>query len=376
LYKKIIPLFAFLVSLFSIKVSGQITAAQRQILFYPNRTQSETPQVNCTTPLPTANICNYFTNNNFIPTSNYVLDPANPNAGAIDPFYLDLVPSWLPAQGSPKLYDYVGFWSNAIVAPPPPATGYASMAIEWEGNLNLSSGIAQKIPPLQPNSNYVLSFFIRTSAAQAPSTPLNVDIVLIKCTDYGLIAVNAGSANPAITPPLPPNAQKIFCQTSFNNTSNWEKKIVAFTTGSQVYDMVWIYAVGKSSPSPAGVLDFAYPELIGNSTFTAGPAVNPQLPTCTVIIGPTVNNCGVANANYRWKKPDGTYTPESQSQQYQVDASIASNVGIWTLEMIPATGTINTNNNCSILPPAIMATSTVNVPACAAVNCILLPTIQ
>jgi hypothetical protein len=200
----------------------------------------------------------------------------------------------------------------------------------------------------------------------------------MRCSDYGLISANAGSASPAITPPVPSISQKVFCQTGFNNTTAWEKKVVAFTTGNQVYDMVWIYAEGNNNVTPAGILDFAYPELISNasSNFSAGSSPNPQLPNCLVTIGPTNNNCGVNNASYRWVRPNGTYTPVSQSQQFLVDASIASNVGLWTLQMIPSAGTINVNNTCSILPPQTIASSTVNVPACAAANCIILPTIK
>jgi hypothetical protein len=380
IFKKNSSLLICLTILISGNVSAQITAAQRQLLFFPNRTgiQTEIPQPNCTTPQPSTNICNYFTNNNFTPTSSYVLNPANPNAGAIDPFYLDLVPNWLSAQGSPKLYDLVGFWTTATVAPPPPATGYASMAVEWQSNINLSSGIAQQIAPLQANSNYLLSFFIRTSAAQAPASPLNVNVVLMRCSDYGLISANAGSANPSITPPRPSISQPVFCQLEFNNTTAWEKKVVAFTTGNQVYDMVWIYAEGINNINPTGILDFAYPELIATraTNFTAGPSPNPQLPNCLVTIGPTNNNCGVNNASYRWVRPNGSYTPVSQSQQFLVDANVVSNVGVWTLQMIPSAGTINVNNICSILPPQTIASSTVNVPACAVPNCIILPTIK
>jgi hypothetical protein len=348
--------FRLLAVLTVVMFLGKVSVAQdpvvknKPVLQKPSKTQ-----IDCSSQVSMGDACNFISNKSFTPIiqlpANRVLNPFNA---------MSLIPSWEASHGTP---DLVNGNLATVVQPPSPANGLDFMYATNDANTqDISEGIVQRIPALTTNHNYVLSFFKRRPLN--PGLTLNhFYIELMKCADFAQIQNDLGFITPVI--PAGTNHQTIYCETSVMNPG-WEQVVVQFTATSP-YDVIWFYPQQDLNGSTQGVvgLNVSSPELIDVTGFTAGlpPSPAPVPPNCNVTIGPATNNCGVLNAVFRWHKPDGSlYTtiPSGQNQQINIDGSIPSNAGNWTLRMdVP--GTVTTSNTCS-QPLNVFAS--VNVPLC------------
>jgi hypothetical protein len=303
----------------------------------------------------TLSTCNLISNNNF--------NTNTPVFNAGQPFNDLVVTNWSASHGSPQLTDgYLPFYIPiTTLAPPVPATGYAFMWSITQGNQG--EGIGQKIPSLTPGHNYLLTFFKRQTGFQNFTETLDqFNIETMHCGDYNFIST------PTFIIPLPPvNNQKVFCQTNFNNSTSWERNAVTFTALAN-HDAIWIYP-RNTTPNKNNGVNFAYPELIDITNFSAGTAVVDNA-TCLTTIGPVIPNpCTVYNTTYEWVSPSGTIIPIANpavSQQITVDATNTANVGVWKLRM-KINNVVTTNNTCSNNVTAIE--KTVTVASCGSNPC-------
>jgi hypothetical protein len=210
--------------------------------------------INCSAISSSA--CNLITNNNFTPTTPY---------NWLDPFTTNAISGWTSSHGSPQITDVL----DPTLQPPAPATGFAYMFVSGTSG-GYGEGIAQKIPPLQQNNNYFLSFFMRVSLWLSPpynSSQLdNLYIVLLNCNDFN----NFPSPSYQI-PSFPSNYQIIYHGTSLTNQS-WEHIQISFTA-NESYDMIWIFP-DQTNADFSGV-DFAYPIL---SEGSPTPIITPSGP--------------------------------------------------------------------------------------------------
>lgn len=305
-------------------------------------------EVDCS---PVSTNCNFFRNNDFSASTQY--NPNNPQHYT-DPFHNNLVPEWLPACGSPCIYDGINFNDP----PPPLSTGYAVISTLMDPWGILCEGIAQKIPTLTSGNNYLFSFFKRKKDFPPPITNAPVDnfyIVLMHCSDYAQLTPTLYDP-----PPIPTNrSQVIYCEKTVINTA-WEQVVLKFTPNDN-YDMAVIYVEQDGPLVPndnLGCLLITSLELIDATNFSAGPPPNPIPGQCNVTIGP---NCVIKNASFSWVGPTGPIA--NTNQHIQVDASIQQNIGLWTTTMTIPSATI-TNSLCGIQGTQVSASGSVNVPAC------------
>jgi Secretion system C-terminal sorting domain len=304
-------------------------------------------QIDCSPT--TISACNKISNNVF---SAPAYDPAN-QSHVQNPFGLQLVTDWYPSHGSANIYDGVNATLNT--APPFTGAGYTRMGTFLDVDGNQGEGIAQKIPQLIIGRNYAYSFFLkRAQEVAGNNNPVqNFYVVLMHCADYNSIYTSG-----YVTPSFPVNSQIIYCETGLF-TTNWKRIFNSFTANDD-YDMIWIFPkTGSNPPDNSAIALFSYPELIDISNFSAGssPALdNCSPPPRTVTIGPTVPNCSVYGAVFKWYGPNGLIIPAPANQQIDVDPSI--HFGTWTLKMeVPSA--VNVNNPCS---PQAQVAATVNVP--------------
>ena len=256
--------------------------------------------------------CNHIRNNNFTPNGTY--DPTYGSPTYYEPFNYNTVPHWVAAQGTPQIDDlfYQNHYGIGVVWPPPsPATGYAFLAANRfpDGTLH-TEGIVQKIKPVIAGHTYALSFF-KMLAGMFPSYDLDqFDIRLMRCSDFPLIY---NISDIYLVPNPPTYSQAIYCESTINNTS-WQQVTTTFIANDN-YDMIWIYPrVNGSTSTWLAAVDFAYPELIDVTNFTAGTIQ--EIAPCRTIIGPTTPNCSVANATFVWHGPNGqTLAASLPSQQ-------------------------------------------------------------
>lgn len=349
-------LLIFSLSLFSQKLSPKLSKVFENT--YPNKSAPVDVIIDCNA-IP-ANTCNYITNCNFTPESHY--DPFYIENHYIRPFELGLVPNWYQAQGTPQLTDgdwdfATHTWIDPPTPAPAPATYYAHVSSTfYAGGTSLTEGIAQKIYPLTPGKKYLFSFFDKIKDYLGASTLDEFNVVLMHCSDNSIFS------DPSIS--VPPNSQKILCQTNLSNQT-WQRFLTTFTATDN-FDMIWIFPKQKSvyPGLPFGWVgaDIAYPELIDISSFSAGSTPVPTPGNCNVLIGPRVPNCNVANAVFTWHGPNSQniVVTNPNDQRIQVNSNNPLEVGTWTLEMtVPNSQT--PNGVCSQLAKV---SATVTVPPC------------
>ncbi len=317
------------------------------------------------TPVLRSPSCNYIQNNNF----NTTVTPYSQT----DPFGLDQVNGWSSSHGRPTLADPFFGIQN-----PSTASNYALMKFGNSGGanpVNFSEGIVSKIAPLQVGGLYVFKFYELYPNYSFNSIPPfeQVDIYLIKCSDYSNFQVNSFQL-----PAVPTNSQRIFCETNLQAQpliplpQNWQNRVVNFQANDN-YDMIWVRPVPKVNGTYPSLTNYAFalPELIDASLkIIMTPAVqSPAICNYTL----QSNNCLLDNSQYLWTGPNGQTLI---GNLINVDVSNAQNVGTWNVEL--QINNVNTSNNtCSnssfplITGTVLHSCSTTTTPPC-----INLPLIQ
>lgn len=337
-----------------------------QIVGTPGNDPNDLP-INCT-EIHLNGACNYLRNINFTPYTNY--NPFVFQSHLTNPFGLNLVSQWDVSHGTPQITDGImdysvspATWLIQPSNPPFPATGYTNLFALPTTNPTvptISEGIVQKIPKLTPNKKYLFSFFNKFKNHQLNGSQSmdEFDIILLHCNIDGGVFNNNTFDPPTLTPG---QFQSIVCQTSINHTE-WQQYVTSFVA-TQDFDLVLIYPKKAIQTTGIPLIQFAYPELIDVSPtkFTAGPDPVVNYPNCTVTIGPPSPNCSVVGAVFTWTSPTGVNYLAPPSQQLQVDASIQSNVGNWTLTMTVPNALIP-NGGCST--PIGIITDEVYVAQC------------
>lgn len=287
----------------------------------------------CSGQLPMTD-CNLITNASFA-----INNPVGTNPGAYiaDPFQTN-VNGWQPTHGSADL--------NKFGAPPLANINYASIGIS---DLDVygagGEGISTKIPRLVAGRKYALSFFLSTSLQQGlPPLDFSLNILLINCQNM--------FTGQSTIPTYPSQRQMIYCE-SFVNVINsiWRQVYVEFTA-QDTYDMIWVLP-NTIAPPPTDLrvsyINFAFPELIDVTDFTAGYVVNNE--NCSITIGSDRLNCSVTNAVFTWRDPANNIIYSGSDQQITLSSY---NSGNYTLSMdVP--GAIMSNNTCSVNSPNISA---------------------
>lgn len=335
------------------------TQQQFNDMFFP-KTLRTVSMIPCNPVLPNPS-CNYIQNNQF----NTTVFPYS----TTDPFGLNQVPSWSNSHGQPDLAN--SFFGIAI---PFGATNFAMMAFSNNGSSNLSDGIVQKIAPLQSGTNYVFRFWELNPNALSASPFDEVNIYLIRCSDYSNFNVNSNAL-----PIVPTNSQQIFCETNLpsstifqGNPNAWRNRVLKFQANDN-YDMIWIAPKPKSNGLyPPVLYCFGLPELINaNLNITMSP--NPPSPSvCQYTL--QAPNCLLFNSEFIWTSPSGqTFNGSSVN----VNVNNPLNVGTWTVTM--QINGINPSNSFSCGNGTFPISGSIFVPACSttpAVTCINLPLIQ
>ncbi len=326
---------------------------------FPVLKPSRISEVNCTINYPTpANCVNLIRNFNFTPTPSYI-----PLLHGSFPFNLNYVPEWGPSSGSAQLYDISGSFNGNPLGNPAPATGFASLAFDSELDGDFLEGIAQKISPLQIGHKYSLSFFeALTKFLTTANSTINLKIELLHCSLFATFPQNNAE------PVFPPNAahQTIYCEVNPSNPA-WQRRLINFVANNN-YDLIMITpsfttTFQNSGLNIGGSINFAYPQLIDVSNFSAGAVT--QNSNCSVTIGPAMPNCSYPGLVFTWLGPNGQQIEGTAANQTLIlNTSLpanAANIGTWTLQMTMPSSVPNAN---SCIPATAPVQASVIVPAC------------
>jgi len=267
-----------------------------------------------------------------------------------NPFGLGQVSNWTNAFGSPN------FETIAPQNLPFPGIHAAFMNSTYVGSAGpiLSEGLLGKLSPLTPGNPYSLSFYLNYFNEAIPNASHAYNIYLMHCSDATTYFPDPDN-NPPL-PAMPPNSQRIFCETN-GGSAIWRQLSICFTP-DQNYDMILIFpAVTPTTSTPAYTVSvgFAYPELISRSASDfsilvsgAGDAGNP----CIKTLSPSY---AVTNATYQWFLNGNLF---STAQNPQIDASFQYG----TISVQVTLPNANTNNSCS--QSCGILTASVNISAC------------
>jgi hypothetical protein len=328
-----------------------LTTQQFNAQFFPkiNRTTTLIPCI----PTLIESSCNFILNNQFNTT-------VNPYSTS-DPFGLDQVPNWSNSHGQPDLA-----FTGLGISVPFGANNYTMIEFSNNGTNNLSSGIVQKIAPTQIGTNYLFRFW-EIAPLIFSNTPIGeVNIYLIKCSDYQNFNVNSYAL-----PAVPANSQQIFCETNLSLVTGygfpnaWKNRVLKFTANDS-YDMIWIAPKGTTSGFYSStVYCFGLPELIKTNNFQIIKTPNTPSPgNCTITLS---TNCNVYDGVLTWTHNGTSFVGNSIT----VDSNIFNNTGTWTVTLTTPTADPH-NSTCGNATFAVTA-STI-VPECN--PCINLPLIQ
>ncbi len=350
-----IIIFLLIILTNGVNLIAQRGSASQQLLqfnatYFPNIIRNY-KLVSCNPPIAQP-ICTYILNNVY---------GTNPNPSINNPFGNNDIPFWNNSHDMPRLADpFLG------IVVPPGASNFALMPYSNQGGANLSSGIVQKIAPLQAGQNYLMRFFEKNASFFFLNSMAKVEIYLINCTDYQNFNVN-GNTLPAV----PQSSQRIFCETNYAASlqlTPWQNRVFTFQANSN-YDMIWVFATPTlTGLYPQSFYCFTLAELINASTFsiTDVNANNPN--TCNASL---YASCQVTGALFTWTGPSGQVFT---GNYLLVDRGVPSNVGVWTLTLTVPTADPS-NSTCG---NNIEVSSQINLTLCgaAAPNCINLPLIQ
>jgi|GEM_PF-6202392 len=262
--------------------------------------------------------CNYLSNPSF--------QTGNSNT-IVDAFTTNMVQDWYASSGTADINRWIG---NGPLPSIYPSVNVANMGAQ-EGPVGTGSGVyiegiyTKTIAPFARGNEYLLSFFRSvTSVASYPFKKIKFKIVLAKCTDfpqydYGGIV-------------YPQRYQEIYCENVAAPTS-FEQIVLKFIPNDS-YDIVWIFpeCVTESPVQKVTVLNFANPEIIDLSLFSAGSSPTNYPADCQVTIGPNPPNCPIKDAFFRWVDPNGNFLLPTTGQNLTVDATI--NYGQYKLQMV------------------------------------------
>jgi hypothetical protein len=350
----------FLIVLISIYYSltgfGQNGMTLKQLqqfnnLYFPALNQNNT-LINCSPPI-TAPVCNYICNNEYATI---------PNPNVTNPFGNGDIPCWGNSHGVPRLVDV-----TLGIQPPPGVSNFALLPYSNNGTQNLSSGIVQKIAPLQPGQNYWLRFYEKNASFFFLNALALVEIYLINCSDYQNFNVNSNAL-----PAVPVNSQRIFCETNYAATVQlgpWQNRTIGFSVNpNSNFDMIWIVAKPTvTGLYPPGFYCFTLAELLKVNNFSIGSVNNNPNPCITTLI----TNCTINGSLLTWTGPANQVVT---GNTISVDLSIPANVGLWMVTLT----TPNANPNNSTCGNNTIVSASVNLLACGAplANCINIPLIQ
>lgn len=283
---------------------------------------------------------------------NLVFNPAFNTNSTYDPAHVD----------NPFAYGHIDFWTNAFSTPnfdfppnslpPYPGIHAAFMGSTYAGTQVYSEGLIGKLSPLIPGNEYSLSFYLNTLNFIPANFSHDYNIYLMHCSDAPAYFPNPNRQ--FLLPSLPPNSQRIFCETN-SVTTNWHQVSTCFIPDDD-YDMILIFpAITPTSTTPnySYFIGFAYPEIVARSTFnniivnTPDPA-NP----CIKTLAP---GYAVNNATYQWYLNGNLF---STFQNPQISTS--TQFGNVRLQVTLPNG--GTNSSCGTSCELI---ANINIPQCA-----------
>ena len=282
--------------------------------------------------------------------NNLVFNPAFNTNATYDPTHWD----------NPFAYGHIDFWSNAFSTPnfdftpgaPPPYPGIhaAFMGSTNSGNQIFSEGLIGKLSPLIPGNEYSLSFYLNTLTSIPDNLSHAYNIYLMHCNDVPTYFPNPNTQ--FVLPNLPPNSQRIFCETNSGFT-NWHQVSTCFTP-NQDYDMILIFPAITPIPTTPYYnfyIGFAYPEIIAKSTFNIVVSTpNPANP-CIRTLSPSY---AVNNATYQWYLNGNLFSTFPNPQ-----ISTSTQFGHITLQVTLPNG--GTNSTCSA---SCDLSANVDIPQC------------
>ncbi len=333
----------------------------------PKLTARQIAPLDCSNTIAFNN-CNIIQNGTFIPN--------DPNFAA-EPFNENKVPFWESSHGSTMIY-----YSNVNIPGlpfPAPPNGVPGFSMSYSGYIfesinppptirtQFSEGVAQKITPLIVGNNYQLTFKELIRAYSAFTAITNVKIVLMHCSDFNVLQTPLYYL-PSI--PLPPITQTIYCELGVQVLSNWEKRAITFTANSN-YDAIMIYPepptnINYSTECFYSSTDF---QLTQQNSLSIIASQNPCNSPCVKTLSPS---CILNDITYTWNGPNGqTITGNS----IDVNTSLISNQGTWTVSSSSTSPVISSNNTCSTNGYVPMLAS-YTIYNCSQIPCINLPLIQ
>jgi hypothetical protein len=338
----------------------------RNIYISPLLNKNQITPLDCNTII-NSNNCNKISNGTF--------EPSTSSFDQSIPFNSNQVTNWVTSHGSPQIYNATSsiFYLNNIL-PPNGVSSYSLAFTEYiplpnNSILQTGEGIAQKISPLNTGDTYQLTFKeFQKETGQSPFGIANVKIVLMHCNNFNTLQVTD-----YLIPNIPntPDYQQINCGSSIEASLNWTKRAISFTANSD-FDIIMIYPQYPTSNNT-------------NSTWLLTTDFQLTKPnSLNVLVSPNPTNNCIMKASVKCILYDITYTwtgPSGQSftgTNLNIDASIAANVGTWTLATSSMTPVVVANNTCSTNGYVPMQTSfiiTAPVLPCVS-SCINLPLIQ
>lgn len=279
--------------------------------------QSYPMQCTATMPISTP-VCNLIPNPSFLPISGtYPIPESWPNSA----FETD-VQNWTGVSGSPDLN---------LGTPPPQLLNknWAHMSFEKNRSTFRREDIAAQISPIEKNTEYVFSFF-RAAGVQAgmAATNIRLRVVLVRCED---MQIEMTTFDPK---PVPAISQTIYCETIIGSNTNWEQKVVTFTSDND-YNAIWFFVEEESitSPSGAGSYYIGYPELVKSANLVT---IATNGGNCMA----TLTGC-LLNAQFTWTDAAGNPWPGSS-----ITINSQSNYGNFTVD-VDFPNSIPSNNTCS-----------------------------
>ncbi len=286
-------------------------------------------------------------------TGNHVFNPAfNTNS------------TYNPANvANPFAYGHIDFWTNAFSTPnfdfvpgsPPP---YPSIHAAFMGSTNsgtdiYSEGLLGKLSPLTPGIEYSLTFYLNTLNTTTNNLSHSYNIYLIHCDEAPTWFPDPN--NQLLLPPIPPNSQRIFCETN-TGTTNWHQESVCFIPNDD-YDMILIFPAiipTPTTPNYTNYIGFAYPEIVAKSNLIniTVSTPDPNNP-CIKVLSPSYT---VSNATYKWYLNGNLFSTFPNPQ-----FSTSTQFGTVTLEVTLPNG--GTNSTCGLASCTL--SGTINISQCA-----------